>query len=140
MSGKYDVAASVLAEEINRREAELGSLRAAYERLGGTYEEDDAAEAPKLLAGPRQAARESDDFGVTLNSVFVKLSERQAQVVEMLMAANGAVVDIDDFAGLYGGVKGRWYAECGQINAKLAAANAAIVNQRGLGYRLEKIR
>ena len=131
----------LLADEINRREADLVVLRQAFEILGGTYEEDAATEKPKRKYKSKKkkaASAKPDEFGVTLDGQFVKLRERQAAVVELLLSANGAPASKRAIAIAWGSPV-NFQATFNSINKQLAAVGQVAAVVRGQGYQLQKI-
>ena len=55
MTDKDELARSILAAEINRRQDELIALEASFKRMGGSFDGDEHAPAPKqkLLTRPK---------------------------------------------------------------------------------------
>lgn len=133
----YPAAIDILGDAISEKRKELAELEQAFEAVGGVYEDEAAEEEPKRLTGPEAGA--DPGYSVLIGGKRVALTGRQAEAVQMLISAGpGGVVKIDDLAGVFGGIKQRWYGEVAAINAALAEAGHIIGNVRGLGYKLEK--
>ncbi len=154
MTDKFETAKEIIRGEIVKRQAELDDLFAAFERLGGTYEDETAEAEPaqevKRLTGPKtkaakrrkkekpaRASKAAGDVEVSLNGKKLLVTERHAQIIDKLIV-KGTVIGIDDLVGLYGGVKSRWYQDVEALRAKLAEAGMELINIKGLGYKLEK--
>lgn len=150
-----ELALKLLADAINIKRDELINLEASYAKLGGIFDVDeDAAPAgqQKLLPAPKSKAKkakkkkakravgEPDEFGVTLAGQFVKLRERQAAVVELLIAANGKPVSKAEIIHAWGGPV-NFFATFISINNQIAATGlqAVLSPVRGEGYQLQKI-
>ena len=148
MDQKNEVTVDFLADEINRREGELVVLRQAFELLGGTYDEDEAEEKPKRkqIRKKNKAAQEKeqsraaepDEFGVTINGTFIELRERQAAVVELMLAAENKLLSKDAITECWGSPM-NYAATFKSINGKLAAVGMSIVLVKGKGFQLQKI-
>lgn len=135
--GPYAEALDILGDAINETRDKLLALQEAYEKLGGTYEdEDDGAPWP---GQKRLPAPEADgDYAVSINGVSISVTGKQKSVIDLMQVNTQAIVTLDDLAQIYGGVKQRWYNDMPVLNRKLAKARAIIANVRGVGYRLEK--
>lgn len=132
-----------LADEINLREGQLVVLRQAFEIAGGVYEEEPAAEPAKKQRKSKKkikvaAAGEPDEFGVTIGGQFVKLRERQAAVVELLIAADGKPVSKAAINEAWGSPL-NFPPTFKSINKKLASVGRMAVVAPGQGYQLQKI-
>jgi hypothetical protein len=157
MTDRFESARAILHEQIVQRQTELDSLFAAYEKLGGTYEDETAAveEEPevKRLTGPkpkrakkkskRKAAPPPVANGAaavfTINGKSIEMSERHHNILELIQGGGGAPVSKADLAGCFGKAMPNWDATMKAINNRLAAAMVAVVNVRGAGWKLEKL-
>lgn len=131
---EFEAARAVLAREIDATGEKLIKLQEAFEALGGTYEDEDGPPEPvKLLTGPkRRGPRPNEDTAFT---------GKQEDVFALFQRAGaGHPVKVDDIAGVYGGMKQRWYNDAEAFKEKLARLHGMrIVTQRGLGYQMEPL-
>lgn len=131
---EFEAARAVLAREIDATGDKLLKLQEAYEALGGTYEDEDGPpETVKLLTGPRGQGRQ--------NAEDAPFTGKQEDVFALFQKAGlGKPVKVDDIAGIYGGMKQRWYNDVEPFKAKLARQHGKrIVTLRGLGYQMEDL-
>ena len=134
----YEAARAAMAQEIDALGDRLVKLQEAYEALGGTYadEDEEPAAQPKLLPAPKEprtrALRKARD---------VPFTEKQEAVWRLFEAAMGegdGMVRIDTIAGIYGGMKQRWYVDRVAFEEKLLRLHGRrLISLRGLGYHTE---
>lgn len=159
MTDRDEIALKILSDEINRRQAELINLEASYRRMGGVFDGDDDAPAPKpkLLTGPKskpakkkgqwrnslEVKRERDARKVKatfrLNGQEIEMNARNRDVLEILKAAAGVPVRKSDLLSCFAGPTPNWNQTQNKINDAIAIAGVQIVNVHGQGWKLEKI-
>ena len=154
MTDKDELARKILADEINRRQDELIQLEASFRRMGGSFDGEEEPPAPKqkLLTGPkskspkksgkRKAAPPPVARGAkasfTLNGKSIEMSERQANLLDLMNRAPGRLLSKPEMITIWGCAPS-WSVLFNELNLKLKAAEVQIVNVRGEGYKLEKL-
>jgi hypothetical protein len=156
MTDKYELARTILAAEINRRQDELIALEAIFAEMGGSFDGDDDEIQPKqkLLPGPRQKSRAGKRSSAkqlpphvtrgpttpfTINGKSIEMNERHRNVLELIQGAGGEPVSKSDLVGCFAGRHPNLEQTKKTINSKLEVAGVHVVNVYGAGWKLEKL-
>lgn len=148
---KFPYMVEYLGAEIDRRTVELEEMKSLYLSIGGVLVEEEIevpdVEPVKRLTGPKakgateQAVRKPRDAAGLVDYIVyghtLTTSPRKKQVIEKLWSCRGVPVSADELVGFYGGKKELLYAEITAIKKYLAPFGITIINERGLGFRME---